>query len=175
MDQYSGLKNKFLDQYCKSEGINHIFCSVGDHQRCALVERTIQTVKRKLGTLQLEEKPPDIHTALKMIIEDIRITKNSVAEISPFELHFGMKPDSECSLATDNLKCKVFFHEQNWERDLLTGEDKREVRDCRPRVKVVKNCHQYRDVSPKFKMETTQIANTPYYKSLERLAKSANE
>ena len=56
---------------------------------------SIHTIKRKLGTLQLEDNPPDIHTALKMIIEDNRITKNSVTGLSPFELHFGRKPNSE--------------------------------------------------------------------------------
>ena len=40
---------------------------------------------------------------------------------------------------------------------------------------MVKNGHQSRDTSPKFKLESTQIANTPYYKSLEQLAKSAKE
>ena len=25
-DQYSGFKNKTVDQFCKSKGINHVFC-----------------------------------------------------------------------------------------------------------------------------------------------------
>ena len=61
------------------------------------------------------------------------------------------------------------------ERDLLTAEERRKLCDSRPRVKVVKKCHQSRDALLKFKMESTHIANTPYYKSLEQLAKSANE
>ena len=67
------------------------------------------------------------------------------------------------------------FDEQNLERDLLTAEERRELCESRLRVKVVKKDHQSRDTSPKPKLESTQIANTPYYKSLEQLAKSANE
>ena len=124
-DQYSGFKNKLVDQYCKSirKALIKFFCSVGDHRGCGLVDRSIQTIKRKLGTLQLEENPPDIHTALKMIIEDIPITKNSVTGLSPFEFHFGRKPNSEWSLATDNFKSKILLDEQNMERDLLTAEN----------------------------------------------------
>ena len=142
----------FVDRYCKSKCINHNFCSVGDHRGCGLVERTIQTIKRNLGTLQLKDNPPHIHNALKMIIEDIRITKNSILDY--LEFYFGRKPNSEWSLATDNLKSKVLLDEQNLERDLLTAEDRRELCDSRHRVMVVKKSHQSRDVSPKFKMET---------------------
>ena len=128
-----------------------------------------------MGTLQLEDNPPDIQSAFKMIIEDIRFTKNSFTGKSPFELHFDRKRNSEWSLATDKLKSKLHLDEQNLERDLLTAEERRELCDSRPRVKVVKKGYQSREVSPKFKHESIQIANTTYYRSLEQLAKSANE
>ena len=48
-DQYSGLKNAKLAEFCKSKGINQVFCPVGDHCGCGLVERCIQTLKIKLG------------------------------------------------------------------------------------------------------------------------------
>ena len=78
-DQDSGFKNKAVDQFCKSKRINHIFCSVGDHQGCGLVERAIQTIERKLGILQFE----DIQSALKMIIEDTRVTKTQLQVYLP--------------------------------------------------------------------------------------------
>ena len=37
-------------EFCKSRGIKHILTAVGDHRSCGLVERSIQAVKRKLGT-----------------------------------------------------------------------------------------------------------------------------
>ena len=132
-------------------------------------------MKRNLGTLQLEENPPDINTALKMIFEDIRITKNSVTGLSPFELHFGRQPNSDWSLATDNFESKIFLDEQNLEKDLLTADERRELCDSMPRVKVVKRSHHSRDTSPKCKLESCQIANTHYYKSLKQLAKSVKK
>ena len=81
-------------------------------------------IKKKSGTLQLEKNPPDIHTALKMTIEDIRITKNLVTGLSPFEFYFGRKPNSEW-LSTDFFKTKILLDEQNLEKDLLTAEERR--------------------------------------------------
>ena len=54
---------------------------------------TFQTIK-KLGILQLEDNPPDIHRALETIIKDIRTTKRLVTCLDPFKLHFGRKPKS---------------------------------------------------------------------------------
>ena len=58
------------------------------------------------------------------------------------------------------------------ERDHLTAEDRRELSDSRPRNKVVRKGYQSRGVSPKVDRSDR---NTPYYRSLEQLAKSANE
>ena len=99
---------------------------------------------------------------------------NRTSSVS-FELHFSRKPNSERLLATDNLKYKLLLDEQKLERDLLTAADRRETCESRPRIKVVRKGCQSRDVLPKFKQEITQIANRPYYRSLEQLTKSANE
>ena len=45
-DQYSEFKNVKLGEFRKSMGINQIFCPVGDHRGCKLVERCIQTIKK---------------------------------------------------------------------------------------------------------------------------------
>ena len=126
-----------------------------------MVERAKQTIKRRLGTLQLEDNPPANNSAPKMIIQDIRIAKKSVTRLSPFGLDFGRKLNSEWSLATDNFKSKLLLDEQNLERDLSTAEVRKETCDSRPRIKVARKGCQSRDVSPKFKQETTQMANTP--------------
>ena len=88
-DQYSGYKNNAVKSFCVSKGIKHIYCPLGDHRVCDLVEKTIQTIKRKLGVMQLEKNSESIETALKIISEDIRINKNSVTYSLPFELQFG--------------------------------------------------------------------------------------
>ena len=123
-DQYSGYKNNAVKSFCVSKGIKHIYCPLGDHRVCDLVEKTIQTIKRKLGVMQLEKNSESIETALKIISEDIRINKNSVTYSSPFELQFGKKPNSEWSLKSENLKSKLNLDSRNLylERDVLTAE-----------------------------------------------------
>ena len=54
-DQFSGFKGKTLRKICSELNIEQKFCTVGDHRGCCLVERTIQTIKRRLGVRLLEE------------------------------------------------------------------------------------------------------------------------
>ena len=76
--------------------------------------------------------------------------------------------------ASDNLKSTLLLDEQNLQSDLLTAENRKELCDSRPRIKVVSKGFQNRDVSSKFKQETTTDPfYTRYYRSLEQLAKSA--
>ena len=77
-DQNSGFENAKLAEIYKSKGINQIFYPVGDHRGFGLVERCIQTIKIKLGTMQLDLNFEDIQTAVKSILEDIRISRHSV-------------------------------------------------------------------------------------------------
>ena len=72
-DQYSGFKNNAVNCFCVSKGIKHILCPVGDHRGCGLVEKPIQTIKRKLGKMQLEKNSNSIESALQTIMKDIRI------------------------------------------------------------------------------------------------------
>ena len=48
-DQFSGFKGKRLKKFCLELNIEQKFCPVGDHRGCGLVERTIQTIKRRRG------------------------------------------------------------------------------------------------------------------------------
>ena len=50
----SGLKNDLVQQFCSSKDIKHILSPVGDHRGSDLVERSIQTIKRKHGTAKLD-------------------------------------------------------------------------------------------------------------------------
>ena len=53
-DQYSGFKSKDLENFCNNTGINQRFCPVEDHRGCGIVERTIQTLKRRIATCLLD-------------------------------------------------------------------------------------------------------------------------
>ena len=54
-DQFSGFKGKTMQKYCSDNNIEQKFCPVGDHRGCGLVERTIQTIKRRLGVMLLNK------------------------------------------------------------------------------------------------------------------------
>ena len=52
-DHGSGFNNNLLQEFCSSRGIKHILSPVGDNRGSGLVERSIQTIRRKLGASKL--------------------------------------------------------------------------------------------------------------------------
>ena len=174
-DQCSGFKNKLVQNFCQDKKIAQYFCPVGNHRGCGLVEKSIQTIKRRLGGSRLSSDFSNVQDTLKIIIEDNRITKNSVTGISPFELHFGRPPNTELSIAAEPLSTGVNLDNQQLERDLLTPEQRREHCDSRPRIKVVRKGQTSPTVSPYFGGLTDSVSNTPHYRALENLAHSANQ
>ena len=54
--------------------------------------------KKILGAIHPEENRPNLQEALKSIIYDIRITKNSATHFSLFELQFGLNVDRDSIL-----------------------------------------------------------------------------
>ena len=103
------------------------------------------------------------------------MTKNSVTGVSPFELLFGRIPNTELSLAAERFSTSVNLDNQQLERDLLTTERRREQCDSRPRNKLVKKGQCSSSGSPYFGGKTESIAETPHYRTLENLAKSASQ
>ena len=111
---------------------------VGNHSGCGLVERSIQTIERRLGASRLNPDFSSVHERLRHIIEDIRVFKNSVTRFSPFELHVVRPTNTELSLAAERLPSRVNLDNHHLERDLFTAEQRREQCDSRPRIKYVK-------------------------------------
>ena len=138
------------------------------------MERSIQTIKHRLGASRLKPDFINVQDTLRHI-EDIRVTKNSVTGVSPFELHFGRPSNTELSLAADRLSTRVNLDSQLLERDLLTAEQRREQCGSRPRIKLVKKGQSSPSVSPYFGGPTESVAETPHYRALEGLAKPANQ
>ena len=174
-DQYFGFKNKLVQNFCKDKNIAQYFCPVGDHRGCGLVERSIQTIKRHLGASRLSSDFSNVQDTLRNIIEDIRITKNSVTGVSPFELHFGRPPNTELSIAAERLSTGVNLDNQPLERELLTPEQRREQCDSRPRIKVVRKGQSSPTVSPYLGGPTDSVSDTPHYRAHKSLAHSANQ
>ena len=139
------------------------------------MERSIQTIKRRLGASRLSPDFANIQDTLRSIVEDIRVSKNSVTGVSPFVLHFSRPPNTELSLAAERLSTRVNLDNQQLERNLLTTEQRREQCDGRPRIKLVKKGQSSPAVSPWFEGPTESVADTPHYRALESLAHSANQ
>ena len=68
-DQFSGFKGKTMRNFCAENNIEQKFCPVGDHRGCGLVERTIQTIKKRLGVMMLEENMLSIKFCLRQYFE----------------------------------------------------------------------------------------------------------
>ena len=90
LDQATCLVGKQATNYCNENNIDILDALVGDHRAIGLVERMIQTIKRRLSCIKAENKDTFATSkAIKQIISDLRITKQKTTKITPFEAHFG--------------------------------------------------------------------------------------
>ena len=78
--------------FCTELNIEQKFCPVGDHRGYALVERTLQTIKRRLVAMFLKENNRSIILCLSTIMRDLRWNKQKNIQVSPFQAHFGRLP-----------------------------------------------------------------------------------
>ena len=128
--------------------------------------------KNKTRQMQLDPNFEDIQSAVKSMLEDVRITRHSILKKSPFQLHIGRKPNTEWSNFRDKLICSLNLDQQKLDRSLLKPEEMRELADSRTRLKVVKKGMMSRDVSPKLKKQEERAR---YIRTLENLAKAASD
>ena len=136
MDHGSGFKNSLVQEFCSNRVIKHILSPVGDHGGSGLVERSIQTIKRKLGVAKLDPNFKNPKDTIHHILEDIRKSNHSVLKKSPFELHFGRKPNTVWSQARNNV-FQSHNSAQGLERNLLTPDQIASNDYSRDRAKVV--------------------------------------
>ena len=98
MDQATCLKGKQVANYCNENNINIFDAPVGDHRAIGLVERMIQTIKRRLSCMKAGHKETfSTSAAIKLIISDLRLTKQKTTKIAQFEAHFGCPADTPLS------------------------------------------------------------------------------
>ena len=170
-DQFSGFKGNTMKTFCAENNIEQKFCPVGDHRGCGLVGRTIQTKKRRLGVMLLEERVTSIKLALSTIITDLRWCKQKTIKCSPFEAHFGRLPKTEFKILRDKfIKNSEHLDKEHLERSALTASQlKRRVDQSRELVKIVKKGQNSRDVSPKFRTEIESVKNRDRTRALKTL------
>ena len=121
-DQFSGFKGKTMRKCCFENNIEQKFCPVGDHRGCGLVERTIQSIKRRLGVMLLDENVTSIKLCLGTIIRDLRWSKQKTFQRSPFEAHFGRLPKTKFKILSDKfLQNSDRLDKEHLERSALTA------------------------------------------------------
>ena len=64
-----------------------------------MVERLIQTLKRRLAATNLDTKwsKETLASKISAIIENVKLILNTTTKITPFEAHFGRKPNAQTS------------------------------------------------------------------------------
>ena len=81
---------KQVTSYCNANNIDILEAPVGDHRTIGLVERMIQTIKRRLSCMKAENKEFFATSiAFKQIISDLRLTKQKTTNITTFDALFG--------------------------------------------------------------------------------------
>ena len=93
MDQARCQTGNIIKEFCNRNNIKIIFAPANDHRSIGLVERLIQTVKRRLGCIKLDpnQRPFNIKQSLRQISQELRICRKKATNISPFEAHFGRR------------------------------------------------------------------------------------
>ena len=106
-DQAQAFKAKEYELFCKNRNIKLILAPAGDHKGTGMVERLIQTIKRRLAVLDVDPNWSSVTPANRVAnnIENIRLIPNSTTKITSFEAHFGRKTNTEISNIT-NTKSK---------------------------------------------------------------------
>ena len=176
-DHGSRFKKDLVQQLCSNKGIKHILSPVRDHRGSGLVERSIQTIKLKLGTAKLDPNFGKFKETIQQIVEDIRKSNHCVLKKSLFELHFGRKPNAEWSQAYHNV-VHSDTSAQRHARNLLTPDQIASQDYSRDRAKVVPRgsasptiTHRFK---PMFSLEGN-VAESEPYKVLAELARVANK
>ena len=88
---------------------------VNDHRAIGLVERLIQTIKNRLACIKEEKSSTNafhVKHALMIIIHQLRICKRRTTKISPFEAHFGRKPNTPLSVISTKPKLSNLTYEK---------------------------------------------------------------
>ena len=88
-----------VTNFCKQHNINIITAPANDHRAIGLVERLIQTIKRRLSCMKLDHRNNTftIKAAIKAIVYQLRICKQKTTKVTPFQAHFGRKPNTPVS------------------------------------------------------------------------------
>ena len=112
-DQAQIFRAEKFQLFCNTNHYKLIFAPVDNHRTIGVVERLIQTLKRRLGGMRIDPAtiPYKLASEVAGKIKTLRITPHGVTKFSPFESRIGRKPNTPLShLATTSSPTDL-----NWE------------------------------------------------------------
>ena len=128
MDQARCQTGNVLKEFCNRNNFKIIFALANDHRSIGLVERLIQTVKRRLGCIKLDttQRPFNIKQSLRQIAQELKICRKKATNISPFEAHFGRPvntPITNITYQADSRNLKWPNIKSDYLDDNIMGND----------------------------------------------------
>ena len=98
-DQAQAFKAREFEIFCKNKNIKLILAPAGDHRATGMVERLIQTIKRRIAVMEHDPlwSSADLAAIVAKIIESIKLIPNATTKIKPFVAHFGRPPNTALS------------------------------------------------------------------------------
>ena len=75
---------------------------MGDHRATGMIERLIQTIKRRLSAINSDTNWSQVTLADKVaeIIQEIKLIPNLTTKTTPYTAHFGRKANTQLSNIT---------------------------------------------------------------------------
>ena len=104
--QSQTFRAKKFQLFCKSNNIKLLFAPVNDHRSIGVVERLVQTLKRRLGVMKIDPNntPFKIGSCLAEIFKTLRITPHGVTKVTLVEAYIGRKANIPLSNITNSSK-----------------------------------------------------------------------
>ena len=101
-DQAQAFKSRQIEIYCKNNNIKLILAPFGDHRATGMIERLIQTIKRRLSALNNDTNWSQVTLADKVaeIIQEIKLIPNTTTKITHYTARFGRKINTQLSNIT---------------------------------------------------------------------------
>ena len=103
-DQAQTFRAKKFQLFCNTNNLNLLFKPEDDHRAVWVVERMIQTLKRRLAVMRIDETntPYKLASYVAEMFKTLRITPHSVTKISQFEAQMGRKPAKQTLINHSN-------------------------------------------------------------------------
>ena len=122
-DQAQRFRAKKFMIYCKSKNIKLIFAPVDDHRSMGMLERLIRTLNTRLSIMKIDKNnsPYKLASDVAELIKTLRITPQATTKITPFEAHYGRKPNTPLS----NICTKPKISNLSWENTKLSCLDEK--------------------------------------------------